>query len=81
MTQEELDFLTERKRAYQLAFDSPAGQAVIKDLVRYCRAKISTRGDPLLEGRRQVFLRIQQHMELDPAQLFNLYVDIGDYDG
>lgn len=79
MTQEELDFLTERKRAYQLAFDSPAGQAVLRDLVRYCRAKITTAGEPMLEGRRQVFLRIQQHIELDTAQLYELYADIGDY--
>ena len=79
MTEEELDFLTERKRAYQLAFSSPAGEAVMRDMVRYCRAKSTTGGDTLLEGRRQVYLRIQQHLELEEAQLYKLYVDIGDF--
>ena len=79
MTEEELNFLTERKRAYQMAFKSVAGEAVMKDLTRFCRAKITTAGDELLEGRRQVFLRIQQHLELDVDQLFKLYADIGDY--
>jgi len=79
MTEEELQFLTDRKRSYQLAFKSPAGEAVMKDLIRFCRVKTSTQGDSLLEGRRQVFLRIQQHLELDVDSLFKLYRDIGDY--
>ena len=89
MTPAELDFLTERKRAYQLMFSSPAGQSVLKDLTRYCRAKMTTFSSSaerherswVLEGRRQVYLRIQQHLELDAKQLYKLYEDIGDYDG
>jgi hypothetical protein len=81
MTSEELEFLTERKRAYQHTFKSPAGEAVIRDLVRYCCVKVTTKGDPMLEGRRQVFLRIQQHLELNPEDMFRVYEKIGDYDG
>ena len=89
MTPAELDFLTERKRAYQLSFTSPAGQSVIKDLVRYCAVKATTFSSAasnhermiLLEGRRQVYLRILQHLELDVEQLYKLYEDKGDYDG
>jgi hypothetical protein len=79
MTEDELNFLTDRKRGYQLAFSGPAGATVIKDLTRFCRAKMTTKGDQMLEGRRQVFLRIQQHLELDVNQLHELYSDIGDY--
>lgn len=76
MTKEEwLLALTERKRAYQLAFGSPAGKAVIDDLVEFCRGKATCviLGDRdatfVLEGRREVFLRIQDYLDLTPAQL------------
>lgn len=68
-------FLQERKRAYQLAFTSPAGEQVLKDLATFCRAKETcvVPGAPdmtnVLEGRREVYLRIQQHLELTPEQL------------
>jgi hypothetical protein len=73
-----LSFLQGRKRAYQLAFGSPAGEAVLLDLAKFCRAH-ETCFDPdprihaVLEGRREVWLRIQQHMNLSVNQLAALY--------
>ena len=73
-----VEFLSGRKRAYQLAFGSPAGIAVLIDLSSFCRASESCyHDDPrkhaMLEGRREVWLRIQQHLNLNSEQLFKLY--------
>lgn len=73
-----LGFLGNRRKAYRLAFGSPAGQEVLMDLVAFCRAASTTfhedpRVSAALEGRREVFLRIQQHLNLTPEQLFSLY--------
>lgn len=72
------EFLRTRKRNYQLAFGQPAGQEVLIDLAKFCRADRSTfhadpRSHALLEGRREVWLRIQQHLNLTPEQLTALY--------
>jgi hypothetical protein len=71
----------EMKRAYQLTFSSEAGKAVIRDLVRFCRAKTTTNAEPLLEGRRQVYLRIIQHLELTREELRELFPDMEKYYG
>lgn len=76
-----LDFLGERKRAYHLVFrlDQPADMEVLRDLAWFCRANESAAvpGDHdrtwALVGRREVFLRITQHLKLTPEQLFELY--------
>ncbi len=75
-----LKMLTTRRRAYQLCFgkSSPAGQVVLEDLVRFCRACESCWGTDArhharLEGRREVILRIGQMMNLTPDQLFVIY--------
>jgi outer membrane protease len=75
---EALDFLWSRKRTYQLTFGSPAGQDVLIDLAKFCRADTSTwsedaRHHARLEGRREVWLRIANHLHLEPEQLFALY--------
>lgn len=70
-----------RKTAYQLTFqkDQPANVEVMIDLARFCRANETcvVKGDRdaslVLEGRREVWLRIQQHLGLTPEQLFSLY--------
>lgn len=73
-----LDFLTQRKRVYQIVFGCPPGREVLEDLAKFCRAS-STTFDPdprihaALEGRREVFLRIVEHMKLSPEELFELY--------
>jgi hypothetical protein len=73
-----LDFVRARKRNYQLALSSPAGQEVLIDLARFCRANEScfhadARLHAVAEGRREVWLRIQQHLNLKPTELFNLF--------
>lgn len=67
------------KRAYQLAFNSPAGEAVLNDLIPFCRAAEScvVPGDRdktyVLEGRREVYLRIREYLDLTPEQLVERY--------
>ncbi len=51
---------------------------VLIDLAEFCRANESTfdadpRTHALLEGRREVWLRIQQVLHLTPAQLMDLF--------
>jgi hypothetical protein len=79
--QETIEYLGQRKTSYQLTFKSeqPADLFVMEDLARFCRANEScvVPGDHdrtlLLEGRREVWLRIIQHLGLTPEQLFQLY--------
>lgn len=73
------DFLRHRRRAYQLAMGSPAGNEVLSDLARFCRA-IETCVVPgdhdrtlILEGRREVWLRITDHLHLTSEQLYALH--------
>lgn len=80
MTSEELlAMLTDRKTAYQVAFGSQAGQAVLNDLMPFCRARDTCviPGDRdltyVLEGRREVYLRIRDHLDLTPEQLVERY--------
>lgn len=70
-----LQFIRFRKRDYQLTFRSVAGQGVLKDLGKFCRANESCfqddpRAHAVLEGRREVFLRIQKHLNLPEEQLY-----------
>ena len=55
-----------------------ANRVVLADLAKFCRADRSTfHADPrvhaALEGRREVWLRIQEHLNLTPEQLAQLY--------
>ena len=73
-----LEYLTQRKRAYQLAFGSPAGEIMLQDLMRFCRYGEScfhedARVHAVAEGRREVLLRILNHLERTPDQLYELY--------
>lgn len=74
-----LDFIRFRKRNYILTFGklSPAAQGVLRDLAKFCRADRTTfHPDPrvhaALEGRREVWLRITQHLHLSSEELFAL---------
>lgn len=80
-------FLTGRAQAYQHTFnpESVYAQAVLKDLAKFCRATESTfHPDPrvhaMLEGRREVLLRIENHLRLSPDKLWEIYgrKDLGD---
>lgn len=72
--------LRKRKANYQLVFGSPAGQEVLKDMARFCRAAETTihpmqnaRTHAMLDGRRQVWLRIYEHLNFTPEELLVVY--------
>jgi len=72
-------FLWRRKRAYKLTFGSLSGQEVLMDLIKFCRATTTCAvpGDHdrtlIAEGRREVFLRITEHLHLNAEELYALY--------
>ncbi len=72
------EFIGQRKRAYKHCFNAPAGKTVLADLARFCRAG-ETCFDPdprvhaALEGRREVWLRIMQHLNIPIEELARLY--------
>ena len=70
------DWMLGRQRSYQTLF--PQNSPALKDLYRFCRAgQTCWHPDPrvhaVLEGRREVWLRIQQHLKLSPEQLLELF--------
>lgn len=75
-----LEFLSKRSHAYHVLHSAApaASKIVLADLARFCRANTTTfHPDPrvhaALEGRREVFLRITNHLNLTPAQLYEIY--------
>lgn len=74
-----LNFLSRRKSDYQLTFTQPAGKRVLQDLATFCRANDTCiiPGDRdrslVLEGRREVYLRIVKHLKLSPEQLVDMF--------
>lgn len=74
------NFLRWRAGAYQRVFVKGGvdTEAVLSDLARFCRAAKSTgHPDPhvaaRLDGRREVFLRIADHLNLTTEELYRLY--------
>lgn len=67
-----------RRNAYRTTFNSPEGRKVLADLRRFCRATLPTadvsneRTTYLLEGRREVWLRIQAHLQLTDEDVYQL---------
>ena len=71
------DFLRRRQTAYRTVFSGPVAEIVLADLAVFCRATTSTfHPDPrvhaVAEGRREVWLRIQNHLNLSDEQLLEL---------
>lgn len=73
-------FLRDKKLAYTFTFQKAdrANSAVLRDLAIFCRADKSTfnkdsRAHAVLEGRREVWLRIQNYLQLNPDELWELY--------
>lgn len=71
-------FLMRRRYAYQTTFKGPLADEVLRDLAQFCRANRSTfhedaRAHALAEGRREVWLRIANHLNMTPEQLWQLY--------
>jgi len=65
-----------RKLAYVNTFskENQAAQEVLKDLARFCRAYESTfhpdqRVHAVLEGRREVYLRIREYLSLTSEEI------------
>lgn len=74
------NFLFGRRLAYIQTFgkDNQSAQRVLADLAKFCRANLSTfNPDPrlhaVLEGRREVFLRITTHLKLSEEDLWAIY--------
>ena len=70
--------LGERRYAYQKTFQGPLAETVLRDLARFCRAHESTfhedaRAHAVAEGRREVWLRIANHLNLPPDRLWAIY--------
>lgn len=72
-------YFAEWKAAYQTAFASAINGSVFADLAKFCHAYETTvvPGDRdqsyVMEGRRQVYLRIQNFLERTPDELVALY--------
>ncbi|NBN62056.1 Bbp19 family protein [Pannonibacter tanglangensis] len=69
--------LQSRRQAYLSAFAGATGDTVLRDLAKFCRAHESTfhpdaRIAAVLEGRREVWLRIQEHLQLTDEELYAL---------
>jgi len=78
------DKLISRQDSYKMAFRGSNAQEVLKDLSIFCRENDScvVPGDRdatlVLEGRREVILRIMDHLELSPDDLWTKY-GLGEY--
>lgn len=70
-----LDAFRLMKKAFQQTFTSPSGQQVLHYLAPFCRASTSTAvpgnhdATFILEGRREVWLLIQNFLNLTPTEL------------
>lgn len=72
--------LFDRQRAYLDVFnlESQTAILVLEDIAKFCRANESTfdtdpRIHALMEGRKEVWLRIQEHLQLTSPKLWALY--------
>lgn len=73
-------YLTGRKHAFNMVFnkENKFTVFVLADLAKFCRANESTfhpdpRKHAVLEGRREVWLRIEKHLNLNDEELYQLY--------
>jgi len=79
-TEELRTFLFKRKIAYSHTFnlESPYVQTVLADLARFCRANKSCfheneRVQAHLEGRREVWLRLMEHINMTSDEFWVKY--------
>lgn len=70
-----LAYLVTRRAAFLASFRSRAGEIVLAELATHCHALDTTfvigdpQGSAQLEGRRQVWLKIQSHIHLTEEEL------------
>ena len=74
------NMLRGRAYAYRQVFskDSVQAKAVLKDLAKFCRAHESSyhpdaRVHAAMEGRREVWLRIQEYLKLEADEIYELH--------
>jgi len=70
----------ERRYAYRTTFKGPLAETVLQDLAIFCRAHASTFNDSqqvmlVLEGRRQVWLRIAEQLHLTEAEAWSRFAE------
>ena len=80
MIEEVKEYLFKRRRSYCRVFDkaNPDVHLILSDLAKFCRAQetcfaADDRTTALLEGRREVLLRIQQHLNMTEEELWSIY--------
>jgi hypothetical protein len=71
-----IEQLRQLKAAYQVALSAASGELVLRDMAKFCRANASCFDDDprvhaALEGRREVWLRINDFLTLSPEELAN----------
>jgi hypothetical protein len=76
MTDKAKEFLRTRGQKYRHTFTGVNGEAVLDDLAKFCRAHESTfdpdpRVEGIMQGRREVWLRIATHMNMTEQQLWS----------
>ena len=69
-----IEQLRQLKAAYQVALSAASGELLLRDLRKFCRADESCfDADPRIhaafEGRREVWLRINDFLTLSPEEL------------
>lgn len=72
------EILQSRQSSYSQTFNTRAGEAVLKDLLRFCRVdkpcyNDNDRRHAFLEGRREVGMRIMKHLDMSFEQFFKEY--------
>lgn len=77
------DFLRSRLQDYRYVFKSQQGIRVLDDLAKFCRAHESTfdndpRVEGILQGRREVWLRIARHLNMTEDELWSHFNPKGD---
>ena len=67
-----------RQDAYKSVFNTPKGKIVLADLVSFCSVNQPTFSpdnqyvSAFREGRREVFLRINEYLHKDHSEIINL---------
>jgi hypothetical protein len=76
---EALAFFDTKKAAFIAVFNTPHGKQVLDDLMPFCRARETcvVPGDRdktyVLEGRREVYLRIRDYLDRTPEELTAMF--------
>jgi hypothetical protein len=81
-------FLFRRQICYRQVFNlqSQAAVVVLEDLAKFCRAHDSTfhpndSAQSMMAGRREVWLRIQNHLKLSSDDLWQLHSSVAHKQG